>query len=193
MALNIMYTLCLFTQLFFMIFEIIRFKKLGVQYAKDFWNLITMCQFPIFTLIYIKKMISQFESDAILEFFVESAILFLAFYKCFYYLRIYDGFCHIITMIIVVIKEIMPFTFIVVSILFGLAKIFQTLHVGINDPDNEYSQIKMRYWMIWLQTYKNSVTDVIAPTVDQEIHHRLAENPYLTYSVYGFITSMWVF
>lgn len=58
--LNVAYTLCFFTQIFFFLFELIQLKEQRLDYFKDFWNLIDTSQFVIFVLLYVIKMLSQF-------------------------------------------------------------------------------------------------------------------------------------
>jgi len=58
--LNVAYTLCFFTQIFFILFELIQLKEQRLEYFKDFWNLIDTSQFIIFVVLYVIKMLSQF-------------------------------------------------------------------------------------------------------------------------------------
>ena len=59
-VLNICYTLCFFTQIFFIMFEGIQFKEQGRAYFTDFYNIIDSSQFIFFVLLYFYKMVSQF-------------------------------------------------------------------------------------------------------------------------------------
>ena len=58
--LNVSYTMCFFTQIFFILFELIQLKEQRLDYFKDFWNLIDTSQFIFFVLLYVIKMLSQF-------------------------------------------------------------------------------------------------------------------------------------
>ena len=69
-VLNICYTCCFFTQIFFIMFELIQVKEQGLAYFKDVFNLVDSSQFVFFVLLYISKMITQFQSNSIIELFL---------------------------------------------------------------------------------------------------------------------------
>lgn len=58
--LNICYTMCFATQLFFIMFELIQVKEQGKEYFMDMFNVIDSSQFIFFVLLYVSKMVTQF-------------------------------------------------------------------------------------------------------------------------------------
>lgn len=61
--LNILYTICFFTQIFFILFEGIQLREQRMEYFTDFWNLVDVAGFICFLSLYINKQLHQFESD----------------------------------------------------------------------------------------------------------------------------------
>ena len=55
-VLNLLYTCCLFFQIFFIIFEGIQLREQGLAYFADFWNLLETSQFVNFLVLYFIKM-----------------------------------------------------------------------------------------------------------------------------------------
>ena len=74
-VLNICYTSCFFTQIFFIMFEVIQVREQGREYFMDIYNIVDSSQFIFFVLLYYTKMITQFESNSIFELFLESFII----------------------------------------------------------------------------------------------------------------------
>ena len=96
--LNISYTMCLLTQIFFVLFEFIQLKEQGLSYFTDIWNLVDTSQFIVFVLLYIIKTISQFSTDSFIEMCLQAFLLYQSFYKVFYFIRIYDSLCALMIM-----------------------------------------------------------------------------------------------
>lgn len=140
-VLNICYTLCFLTQLFFIMFEFIQVKEQGREYFMDIYNVVDSSQFVFFVLLYISKMVTQFQSNSIFELFLESFIILQAFYKIIYFVRIYDSFLYLVQMSGLILRDIIPFVSFLFMALLGFCKIFQVMQAGINDPDHELSQI----------------------------------------------------
>lgn len=90
-------------------------------------------------------MISQFDSDTTIEILLQGILLYQCFYKVNYFIRIYDSYCFIMTMIAYIASECFAYVMFVVVSLFGFVKIYQLFHTGINDPGNEYEQIRSEF------------------------------------------------
>mmetsp|Transcript_38034 Transcript_38034/g.58058 ORF Transcript_38034/g.58058 Transcript_38034/m.58058 type:complete len:360 (-) Transcript_38034:168-1247(-) len=153
--LNVSYTVCLFTQVFFVVFEFIQLKEQGLSYFTDFWNLIDTSQFAVFVLLYIIKMISQFQSDSFFEICLLAVLLYQSFYKVFYFIRIYDPMCFIITLAVRCGIEVFPFAVFTVTMMFGFSKLFHILHAAAADPE-ALNFISSDYGKLLVQTYQNS-------------------------------------
>ena len=106
LLLNLLYTLCLFTQIFFMLFELMQIKQQRLDYFKDLWNLLDTSQFVTFSFVYLIKMLSQFQTDSIMEIILQVILLIQSFYKAFYFVRIYDNFNFFITISCLVISQL---------------------------------------------------------------------------------------
>lgn len=112
-----------------------------MEYVKDFWNCIDLCQFGAFMYLFINKLITQFQSDSFLEILFSAMILFLSIYKLMYFVRIFRPITEILVMLTAIGGDLLPMFAFGGSLLFGLSKIYQVLHMGVNDPANYYSQI----------------------------------------------------
>jgi len=53
--LGILYNICFFTQIFFMMFEVIQLREQRLEYFTDVWNLIDVSGFVMFVYLYIHK------------------------------------------------------------------------------------------------------------------------------------------
>jgi hypothetical protein len=59
----------------------------------------------------------------------------------FYFVRIYESFSSLLIIIEKCANESIPFLILIIFMLCGFAKIYLTLHTGINDPSDEYAGI----------------------------------------------------
>lgn len=143
--LNLLYTLCLFTQIFFMLFELMQIKQQKLDYFKDLWNLLDTSQFVTFTFVYLIKMLSQFQTDSILEIVLQVVLLIQSFYKAFYFIRIDENFNFFITISCMVVKDIVAPVLMLVGAIMAFTQLFTVLHLGINDPTGEYREFNNRF------------------------------------------------
>lgn len=90
--LNILYNLCLFTQIWFMVFEFLQIREQKMAYFFDFWNILDCGQFIFFFTLYCIKMKNQFMTDSFFEILISALLLFQSFYKMIYFLRIFESF-----------------------------------------------------------------------------------------------------
>jgi hypothetical protein len=190
--LNVAYTCCFFTQIFFFLFELIQLKEQRLDYFKDFWNLVDTSQFAFFLLLYVIKMLSQFQTDSTMEILLQGVLLYQCFYKLAYFVRIYDAPCFIMTMLTVIASEAFAYVCFVLVSLFGFVKIYQLLHTGINDPGNEYEQIKSEFIQRSIQAYKNAAGEVTAPNLDDIMSARLEGNPMTYVLMFSFVIFIWI-
>jgi hypothetical protein len=108
--------------------------------------------------MFLVKMISQFGTDSIIEIILQAFLIFLSIYKFFYFIRIYDDYCGLLILIEKCAKEAIPLVVTIIFLIFGFSKLYMTLHMGINDPENEYAGIKSVLIKMIFQTYK-SISD----------------------------------
>ena len=141
-------------------------KQYGLEYIKDFWNCIDLLQFGAFLYVFIHKLITQFQSDSSLEILFSTVILFLSIYKVLYFVRIYDGGAEVMTPLFVITSDVIPFGIICLALLFALYKIYQVLHMGVNDPSGLYDGIESPLVRLFMQTIKLSSGDKTPPTLD---------------------------
>jgi len=116
-------------------------RQYGLEYIKDVWNCIDLLQFSGFMYLFINKLITQFQSDSFLEILFSALVLFLSIYKVMYFVRIYDQYNETITIITAIAIDMIPFGIVCLSLIFALSKIYQVLHMGVNDPQNLYASI----------------------------------------------------
>lgn len=132
-----------------------------------------MLQFGLFIYLFISKLVTQFKSDGFLDILFSAAILFLAIYKMLYFVRIFDHAVEIIVMMDALTTDLMPVFAAGILLLFCLSKIYQVLHMGVNDPANYYRMIQSDLIKLFMQTIKLSTGDKSPPTLDEEFEDRL--------------------
>lgn len=93
----ICYVSCLITQVIMILQELAQLKEQGLDYFKDYYNLIDASQFVIFLLTFLIRIFSE-KDDAVLLILFEAVLLFQSFNKVFYFVRIYDDFNFILIM-----------------------------------------------------------------------------------------------
>ena len=116
-------------------------RQYRLDYFKDIWNCIDLIQFCAFIYLFFSKLHSQFQSDSDLEILFSALVLFLSIYKVLYFIRIYDKFNEVLIIIHWIGMDFLPFGVVCIFLLFALSKIYQVLHMGVNDPQGFYKQI----------------------------------------------------
>ena len=89
-----------------------------------------------------------------MEILFSAVILFLSIYKLMYFVRIYQPCNEIILIVQNITMELIPFAILSISLLFALSKIYQVLHMGVNDPQKLYHQINSELIKMFMQTIK---------------------------------------
>lgn len=74
-----------------------------------------------------------------MEIFFSAIILFLSIYKMMYFIRIYEPCNEMVIILQAVTYDLIPFAILSLCLLFSLSKIYQVLHMGVNDPMNLYA------------------------------------------------------
>jgi len=75
-----------------------------------------------------------------LEITLQSVIILQSFWKCLYYIRIYDRYLELVTIASSIFVDTIPYLCMVSVALFGFMKISQVIEMGINDESDEYKQ-----------------------------------------------------
>lgn len=101
-----------------------------------------------------------------MEILLQGVLLYQCFYKVNYFIRIYDSYCFIMTMIFCIASECFAYVMFVLVSLFGFVKIYELLHTGINDPGDEYAQIRSEFIQRSIQVYKNAAGEITAPNLN---------------------------
>jgi len=96
-------------------------------------------------------MYNQFSTDTFAEMILQAIMLYQSFYKVFYFIRIYDSMCFIITLAIKCGLEVFPFALFTISIMLGFSKIFQVLHGTVSNPELDF--IGSEYIRLLIATY----------------------------------------
>lgn len=139
--LNLLYTLCLFTQFFLIIFEYQQLKAQKWDYFKDVWNLLDSSQFVLFMLLYFIKMGSQFQTDTLFEIILQLVLLFQTFYKAFYFIRLWENCAFIILMGVEIVKDTAHFLVFMGILMVVFCQQFISMHMGVNDPTGKYDNL----------------------------------------------------
>lgn len=104
-------------------------------------------------------------------------ILFLSIYKVMYFIRIYESYNETLIIIHAIAVDLLPFGVLCISLIFALSKIYQVLHMGVNDPQGLYSQINSNLIKLFMQTIKLSTGDKTPPALDEKMQIRLNTSP----------------
>jgi hypothetical protein len=88
--------------------------------------------------LFINKLITQFQSDSSPEILFSAIVLFLSIYKILYFARIYDGCNETLIVIHWIGVDLIPFGVLCLFLIFAISKIYQVLHMGVNDPQKLY-------------------------------------------------------
>lgn len=89
-------------------------------------------------------------------------------------------------------SECFAYVMFTLASLFGFVKIYQLLHTGINDPGNEYEQIRSEFIQRSIQVYKNAAGEITAPNLDDNMSARLEGSSFTYFLIFGFVVFMWV-
>lgn len=96
------------------------------------------------------------------------------------------------TMICYIANECFAYVMFIVVSLFGFVKIYQLLHTGINDPGDEYAQIRSEFIQRSIQVYKNAAGEITAPNLNDQMMARLEGGTFTYVLIFGFVVFMWV-
>jgi hypothetical protein len=191
--LNLMFCLCMVTQVFFISFEFAQLKEQKLEYFKDPWNLLDSSQFAFFTLLFVIKIGSQFKSDTLFEIVIVGLLLFQSFNKVFYFIRIYEPCSYIFTITTLIIGEMIPFIFFCSILILGICKMYQSMHMGINDPTGEFNDFSSNFLKFMIQSYKSNMGDINVPILDVGMQNRVKETVFAGFMIFGMNISVWAF
>jgi hypothetical protein len=127
-----------------------------------------------------------------MEILLQGILLYQCFYKVNYFIRIYDSYCFIMTMIFCIASECFAYVMFVLVSLFGFVKIYELLHTGINDPGDEYAQIRSEFIQRSIQVYKNAAGEITAPNLNDKMMARLEGGTFTYVLIFGFVVFMWI-
>ena len=146
--LNLLYTLCLFTQFFLIIFEVQQLRDQKWDYFKDGWNLIDSSQFFLFLVLYLIKIQSQFQTDTMFEIILQIVLLFQCFYKAFYFVRLWEKCAFIVSMSIEIIKDTSHFLILMMILMVAFCKQYTAMHVSVSDPSGKWDNLESPFFKL---------------------------------------------
>lgn len=190
--LSILYNICLFTQIFFILFETIQLKEQRLEYFTDIWNIIDITNFIMFVTLYVHKQLNSFESDTQMEQGLLGVNLFLGMNKTLQFLRYHDSFRFLFIMLTRVVGDIMEFAAICIGLLVGFAVCFETMHLSINDPNGEYKSVHSQFVKQLLQIYKASQGQKNTPTLSDDFNNKVKDNELEYWLSFGFLALVWL-
>lgn len=176
-----------------MSFEFAQLKEQRLAYFKDVWNLLDSSQFAFYTLLFIIKISSQFTSDTLPEQLLQSLLLIQSFNKILYYLRMWEGPNYIITIMTLVLGEVIPFLLIVLVAMVCLSKMYITMHLGLNPPE-EYKNFNSNSLIaMMIMIYKSNKGDVFVPSLSTDFTNRTQNSPALGNFFLFMNVFLWIF
>ena len=98
-------------------------------------------------------MLSQFQTDTIFEIVLQAILLIQSFYKCIYFLSIYDQIAQIIILGTMIVKEVIGFVVFIAVLMVAFSMQATVLHMDINDPDGLYDDVPSKFVKQMLSTY----------------------------------------
>lgn len=192
-SLNLLYPLCMFTQVMLMVQEFAQLKEQKLDYFKDTNNLLESSQFIFFTFLFLIKLGSQFTSDSFVEIILQSILLVQTFNKVFYFLRMWDQLSYIFTMSYLIIGDTIPYLVMVAILMTSLCMQYTSLHIGVNDPSGEYGQIDSDLVKLMIQMYRSNKGATNVPMLTENMAKRVANTPNIARLILGLNMSVWVF
>jgi len=187
--LNMFFVVCLMTQIFFISFEFAQLKEQRLNYFKDPWNLLDSSQFAFFILLFVIKMPSQFSTDSLPEIILQAFLLFQSFNKLFYFIRVFDSFSFITTMISLVIYELTPFMVMCFVLMTAICKLYIVQHMGVTGK--EYDNIQSPFVKMMIQSYKANKGDVNVPVLDSKMLTRVENDIVMSVLMKGLNIIIW--
>ncbi|CDW79774.1 wd-40 repeat protein [Stylonychia lemnae] len=140
--------ICSLVLLYFIIDEVKQLIKSGKEYFQEWWNIFDMLLF----ITYFSEMICEaftVNSDVIVV--MKVTIMFLAFLKVNFFLRIYDGFSFLVTMMSGVFSDLKYFLAFFTIFIFQFGITFMILFH--QRPISEYSGIQgLTYYLMAFRT-----------------------------------------
>lgn len=109
-----------------------------------------------------------------------------------YFVRIYDRFLYLIQISGLILRDVIPFVSFLFMALLGFCKIFQVMQAGINDPDNELSQINSPMLKMMFQTYQATQGKKVAPVLSESLSNRLENNASVEMFMLLLVTLVWL-
>jgi len=137
-------------------------------------------------------MISQFDSDSMTEILLMGILLFQSFNKVVYFIRIYEPFSFLIIMMTNIFKDCIYFGGLFLFVMFGFAKLYEILHMGINDPTKQYSGISSPFTKLIIQTYKSSAGEKTVPKIEDDFERKFDSDSLAVSLILVFICLVWV-
>jgi hypothetical protein len=73
-----------------------------------------------------------------LDITLQTIIILQSFWKCLYYIRIYESYLKLVTIASSIFVDVIPYIVMITGALFGFMKISQIVDMGVNDEGDEY-------------------------------------------------------
>ena len=189
---NIAYLSCFFTQIFFFMFELVQVKEQKLDYFKDAFNWVDFTQFAFFVVLYMSKVTSQFQSDTMLDITLQTFIILQAFWKCLYFVRIFDPYLKLVLIAQHIVVDVIPFVVFVSIGLFGFMKVSQIIESGVNDESGEYRSYHSKVIKLMIQQYQSANGQKKVPVLSGPMYDEV-KNSYIGDTlIYGMTVFCWL-
>ena len=161
-------TIAFITQIFFACIEIIQMRDLGMVYVSDFWNYIDIVQPVIYFFFYASHLGSEAENEVLswFEVLAKLILILLGFLKMMFFIRIFDDYSFMITLVWQTIEAAVPFINFLMMWIMVFALCYQALGVKVDEPDNpedkEYP-LTVTILRYFFYAYRTSIGDIAVP------------------------------
>lgn len=158
---SIFLTMALIIQILFFLNECINIKQEPLEYFRDVWNQTDLAEFIVYLIFYCIKFNESFSQvKDFTEILLSLFILILGFFKVLFYLRIYDDFGFLVSMIYKTMQQLIPFLVFFFLWVFFFSMCFIILQTEIDD---RFYPAVNRDISLFLHTYRNSIGDIFEP------------------------------
>lgn len=149
------------------------------MYFESFWSIPNCLQFVISTLYNLFKFIDAQNEFTIfsnedekyneyslitLMMWLNTILISMALFKCLFYMRVYDKFGNFVLLFSRCVLELIPFTCFLFFWLFGFSVLFESIGIKLGN-DDDYLGLS-RYFILFIQTFRNNIGDVYTPTYE---------------------------
>ena len=135
---------------YFISYEIITFKNQGKDYMKQIWNYLDWIIFILYFTLFAIDILAYYDeylyfADSTAKI-LRTLLIFAVFFKYYFFLRIFKGFSFLVSMLLIVFRDLVYFLGLYILIIIQFGVMLSTLQNTNVDPN--YSGINNFGYML---------------------------------------------